>query len=110
MCIRDRVRVARQCLRESDTIGRLGGEEFAIVLPNATQDEAAMIASRLRIALAAQPLQHAGATLPLTASIGVACRQAQENGGSLLNRADKAMYQAKREGRDRIVLAPATVA
>ena len=104
------VRVARQCLRESDTIGRLGGEEFAIVLPNATQDEAAMIASRLRIALAAQPLQHAGATLPLTASIGVACRQAQENGGSLLNRADKAMYQAKREGRDRIVLAPATVA
>lgn len=99
------VGIAQQCLRDGDVIGRLGGEEFAIALPNASQAEAQQIASRLRMAMAAQPLHHAELTLPLTASIGVASWQGGESPDSLVNRADAAMYQAKSQGRNRIVLA-----
>ena len=99
------VGIAQQCLRDGDVIGRLGGEEFAIALPNASQGEAQQIASRLRMAMAAQPLHHAELTLPLTASIGVASWQGGESPDSLVNRADAAMYQAKSQGRNRIVLA-----
>lgn len=97
--------IAQQCLRDGDVIGRLGGEEFAIALPNASQGEAEQIASRLRMAMAAQPLHYAGHTLPLTASIGVASWLDDESPDSLVNRADTAMYQAKSQGRNRIVLA-----
>jgi len=99
------VGIAQQCLRDGDVIGRLGGEEFAIALPNASQAEAQQIASRLRMAMAAQPLHHAELTLPLTASIGVASWLGGESPDSLVNRADAAMYQAKSQGRNRIVLA-----
>jgi diguanylate cyclase (GGDEF)-like protein len=104
--LRHVVRVAQDCLREGDILGRLGGEEFAITLPNANQHEAAQIASRLRQALAAQPLQYAGTVLPLTTSIGVAAWLPPESPDSLLHRADKAMYHAKRQGRNCVVLAP----
>ena len=57
------------------------------------------------MAMAAQPLHYAGHTLPLTASIGVASWLDNESPDSLVNRADTAMYQAKSQGRNRIVLA-----
>ncbi len=104
--LRHVVGVAQDCLREGDILGRLGGEEFAIALPNANQHEAEQIASRLRQAIAAQPLQYAGTLLPLTTSIGVAAWLPPESPDSLLHRADKAMYQAKRQGRNCVVLAP----
>lgn len=99
------VGIAQQCVREGDVIGRLGGEEFAIALPNAGPVEAEQIASRLRMAMASQPLHYAGHTLPLTASIGVASWQAGESPDSLMNRADAAMYRAKGLGRDRVIMA-----
>lgn len=104
--LRHVVGVAQDCLREGDILGRLGGEEFAIALPNANQHEAEQIASRLRQAIAAQPLQYTGTILPLTTSIGVAAWRPPESPDGLLHRADEAMYQAKRQGRNCVVLAP----
>lgn len=104
--LRHVVRVLQDCLREGDILGRMGGEEFAIVLPNASQQEAEHIANRLRLAIEAQPLQYAGAALPLTTSIGVAGWLPPEKPDSLLHRADEAMYQAKRQGRNCVVPAP----
>ncbi|MDC7715396.1 GGDEF domain-containing protein [Vogesella sp. LYT5W] len=99
------VTVAQACLRDGDVIGRLGGEEFAIFLPNARLAQAEAIASRLRGALEMQPLRHGEAAIALTASIGVAQRQPQEAPQALLHRADEAMYLAKHNGRNRIELA-----
>lgn len=96
------VDVARRCLRDGDQLGRLGGEEFAILLPATALDEARQIASRLRQSLAEAPLPQGTASLTLSASIGLACWQAGESPDSLLNRADAAMYRAKRQGRDRV--------
>lgn len=90
-------------MRPNDLIGRIGGEEFAILLPGLDLELAGQRAEQLRVAVRAI-LRPDG---PLTVSIGVAeCDQAGENIGSLLARADQAMRQAKRGGRDRIVSAP----
>ena len=87
-------------LRSADTIGRFGGEEFVIVLPDATAAVAMMVAERVRAAI------EAGGTNPrVTISVGVAELATGEQCESLLNRADQALYVAKREGRNVLRLA-----
>ena len=100
-------RIAAGVLRESDIMGRLGGEEFAVLLPNATREGACALAERLLGQVRAQAVQTAGASVRFTVSIGVAVLG--RHGGSieaLLAAADAALYQAKRAGRDRIETAP----
>jgi diguanylate cyclase (GGDEF)-like protein len=90
-------------MRPNDLIGRIGGEEFAILLPGLDLEQAGLRAEQLRLAVRAI-LRPDG---PLTVSIGVAeCDHTDENIESLLARADQAMRQAKRDGRDQIINAP----
>jgi len=89
--------------RASDIAGRLGGEEFALVLPEATADSAVGAAERLRKLVAEQPIEVDGKRLAVTISIGASvCRADTAAIEDLLNEADLALYQAKRSGRNRV--------
>ena len=89
--------------RESDVCGRIGGEEFAIMLPEAGAEDGDRIAQEVRVAIAALNVRDvAGNRLPLSASLGVACARGDEKLLDALNRADKAMYFAKAHGRNRV--------
>jgi diguanylate cyclase (GGDEF)-like protein len=89
-------------LRTSDAIGRIGGEEFAVVLPHADQCEALEIAERLRHAIAAQTFSAGGQVFRVTASLGVATQPKEGDGDidALLRDADAALYMAKLGGRN----------
>jgi diguanylate cyclase (GGDEF)-like protein len=91
--------------RKSDVIGRLGGEEFAILLPDTTLNEAQNLAEKLRQSIAATPIIYQEKQLSITVSIGVASGIYDLE--TLLPQADAAMYQAKTEGRNRTVTAGA---
>lgn len=96
----------RSGLRDIDVLGRLGGEEFAVLLPQTPLAGALEVAERLRAAIAqiAIPVDPAPTTIGLTASLGVAERQNNESGlDRILLRADAALYRAKDEGRNRVV-------
>jgi diguanylate cyclase (GGDEF)-like protein/PAS domain S-box-containing protein len=99
--------VCRQTLREVDIIGRVGGEEFVILLPETDLAEAAKVAERLResIAKSKVPLE-SGLPLHFTVSIGVTSLVSEDdNLDVLLNLADKALYEAKEKGRNRVCIA-----
>lgn len=94
-------------LREMDRLGRIGGEEFLALLPGLSIDEAHGVAERLRLQLAAAPLEHGTDRVPMSVSIGLAAwAGAGEEVGALLKRADRALYLAKHKGRNRTELAP----
>jgi len=91
----------RAQMREPDLIGRIGGEEFAMLLPGLDLQQARHRAEQLRLAVGT--IQRPDG--PLTVSIGVAqCRSSDEGIDAVLARADKAMRQAKIDGRDRVVI------
>lgn len=99
--------VGRRLLRElraSDALGRLGGDEFAVLLPMADLDAARETAERLAAALRNLPVAGGKRELPVTASFGVAqAEPAGETPEALYERADRALYEAKQAGRDRVV-------
>lgn len=97
-------RTARDLLRPGDLIGRIGGEEFLVVLGAAGEHEAMQVAERLRASVAALNLHHGEARLPLSISIGVATLSTYTHDfPDLVRSADLAMYAAKRGGRNRVV-------
>jgi len=96
----------REHIRHPDTIGRYGGEEFLIVLPNSEAKAAAEQASRLCRDIRKTQIEANDHVLFVTVSIGIAqLRIGQENWEGFLNRADKALYCAKTDGRDRWAVA-----
>lgn len=103
--LRHLVALSRQALRDIDLLARIGGEEFAVVLEDAEESQAALVAERLRALVAAAPLQAGDVRVPMSISVGVAVqsRQAPLGLDALLARADRALYQAKAGGRNRVV-------
>ncbi|PYD87071.1 GGDEF domain-containing protein [Pseudomonas syringae pv. pisi] len=95
-------RTARDVMREHETIGRLGGEEFAMMLPGADIDAAMQAAQRLRQAVRAANVITSGPSYTMTVSIGVVVLDPNEDLSAALARADHALYTAKRAGRDRV--------
>lgn len=105
------VRHSKEILRSIDAIGRIGGEEFLILLPETKAEGAAQIAERLRQYIA-NAINDTSALIPvkITISVGVTIFNPNENPGmargialnELINKADLAMYQAKNEGRNRV--------
>ncbi len=93
---------ARLALRDHDIMGRLGGEEFALVLPGTDLEGAQHAAERLRSAVAAALLPTSGNQYSMTVSIGLVVIDPQEHINSALARADHALYAAKGAGRDRV--------
>jgi diguanylate cyclase (GGDEF)-like protein len=96
----------RQVLRNDDLLGRLGGEEFAVLLPGLGVEEANIIAERIRSTCASLSVTTEGGVVQFTTSIGVSMATATDTGlDSVLNRADAALYRAKTGGRNRVVCA-----
>lgn len=98
--------IVRGQQRKIDLVGRLGGEEFAIILPDTDLSEARAFAERLRKAVADNSLRQATAVIDITVSIGIALLSAvSESPDSVLRDADRALYAAKEGGRNRVVSA-----
>lgn len=96
----------RSTIREIDTPARMGGEEFAILLPSTDLAGARTLAERLREVVATTPLVQDGKTLSVTVSIGIATiDQRDSSGDEALQRGDEALYRAKNNGRNRVELA-----
>jgi diguanylate cyclase (GGDEF)-like protein/hemerythrin-like metal-binding protein len=98
--LREFCAVTRQGMRATDLLGRWGGEEFVVLLPNTGVTSARLAAERIRCAIAERDFAHAGS---VTASFGVAELQPDETLASWTARADAAMYRAKDGGRNRVV-------
>ena len=95
--------VLQTTVRRSDIVGRIGGEEFSVFLPNTQVQGAELLAENLRLAIESIHIEVDGVRLKITASIGVAAkRYAQETMQAIQQHADQAMYEAKRGGRNRV--------
>jgi diguanylate cyclase (GGDEF)-like protein len=96
--------IIKTCLRKMDTAYRYGGEEFTIILPETEGDEAATVAERIRSAVEAERFypQSENEPVSITVSIGVTEFSGKEEIAVFVQRADKAMYQSKQSGRNRV--------
>ena len=94
-------------VRESDVVARYGGEELVVMLPETEREQALAVAEKLRAAVSARDFSRDRATVRMTISVGISALPAAgiRDDGDLLNRADEALYEAKRQGRDRVVVA-----
>lgn len=96
------VKAIKDCLRNTDIVGRLGGEEFAAILPESGTEAAKEAATRMCQYIAKNPIVTEKATVPCTVSIGLAQMDARDHSiDQLLQRADEALYRAKHNGRNR---------
>lgn len=100
------IRVIKETLRPADSVGRYGGEEFLIVLPESDLNAAIEAMQRLQRDLTKKFFMHNNERILVTFSAGVALRGENEEANDLIGRADKAMYTAKRTGKNRVVAAP----
>ena len=97
--------ILAETFRAVDIVARIGGEEFAVLLPSTDLARAAVVAERLRATVASEAVSFDGHTIRCTISAGIAAFDVEEAGASvdlLLKRADQALYAAKRAGRNRV--------
>lgn len=91
-------------VREFDVVGRIGGEEFGVLLPGASQDRAAIIAERIRTNVFETELHLAGEMRKVSVSVGGVAFTTDRNASELLRIADQRLYAAKRAGRNRVLM------
>lgn len=102
--LHDFARILSEGLRPSDVVGRIGGEEFLILLPETGKEEAFKVAERLRSRVEEMNFRHEGYSIYFTICIGITSTDGRDKSFDLIMReADTALYQAKREGRNRVV-------
>jgi diguanylate cyclase (GGDEF)-like protein len=102
--LRHTVATCQQQLRPTDLFGRLGSEEFGILLRGCSRERGIEVAHRIRSAISATPMQHAGCTVSVYASVGLAATDISGyNLQRLCMEADAALYRAKRGGRNRVI-------
>jgi diguanylate cyclase (GGDEF)-like protein len=103
--LRDVARLLVGALRSVDAVGRYGGEEFMVVLPETACEEAMLTAERVRRLVEARPFQSHGHALDITVSVGVACYPGADivTVSDLIRQSDRALYRAKNNGRNRVV-------
>lgn len=97
--------IIRDCIRDNDHAARWGGEEFALLLDNTNIDTAFKICERIRIHVAEARFEDIDPNLTVTLSAGIAQHHTSESHSSFLLRADKALYCAKHDGRNQVVVA-----
>ncbi len=95
-------RTVSACVRSSDLLARWGGEEFVLLMANTTLADGQQVLARVLATAAMEVPLPGGASARLTVSIGAACAQAGDSVDALLQRADVALYEAKRQGRNRV--------
>ena len=105
MALEELVRISRETLRDSDVMARIGGEEFAAILPETDLAGGVTLAERLRENIEANRFEAGEARIAFTASIGVTDVRAEDAGiEDMLNRADKGLYCAKERGRNQVAM------
>ncbi len=99
-------KIVQQSVRRVDIVGRLGGEEFLVIMPHTAQGTAFRVAERIRQAVQRWPFKLEGVAIPVTVSIGVACLPTAgiANKSTLMKAADNALYEAKKSGKNRSVV------
>jgi len=95
--------IVGDCVRSSDMVSRYGGEEFIVVLRNTELFGAALLAQRIRAAIERMIIHDTEAEIGVTVSIGVTSMCEEETAHGLIDKADRALYEAKRQGRNRVV-------
>jgi diguanylate cyclase (GGDEF)-like protein len=109
--LREFAQLLEETLRDVDLAGRWGGEEFLLILPGTDAAGGAQVAERIRVALAGRIVLSAdGSPIPVTASFGVASTPPASTAAELFAAADAALYEAKRNGKNRVETAPEAVA
>jgi diguanylate cyclase len=96
------IKVVKETLRPSDSVGRYGGEEFIIIMPNTSRDDGVTVIQRLQRNLTKNLFMHNNDRVLVTFSAGVALHRANEDVEEIIGRADKAMYKAKKGGKNRV--------
>jgi diguanylate cyclase (GGDEF)-like protein/PAS domain S-box-containing protein len=95
--------VIKRCLRQTDSAYRYGGEEFTVILPMTTSEDGAVTAERIRAELKKEiSLPVAGKDIHITVSIGLAQYKSQDDMNAFVHRVDQLMYQAKKNGKDKV--------
>ncbi len=94
----------KSVIRNGDKVYRYGGEEFSVVLNRCDQEQAFVVADKIRSKIEQSHLIYAGKTIKMTVSVGVSMHHAGDTFDNFVARADKALYQAKNEGKNRTIL------
>jgi len=103
MVLKELARIFRNGIRNTDTVGRWGGEEFLFLFTETSCQGAMIVIERIRKAVEQCQVDYRGKTIKFTTTIGLSHHQGDESGAEMINEADSALYQGKKNGKNRVV-------